>query len=112
MLQKKQRPQALPGKTYKMRTACGPLYLTVTLDPQSGQPFEVFCRFAKSGTCAAAIMDVTTRLISHSLRYGIGTEEIIKDLTGGQCQHGGNTCFTAVGAALQLFLEEYGLEGR
>lgn len=76
--------QVLTGKTYKYRTACGTLYVTVNTDEQ-GNIVEIFTNSSKNGTCKANL-NGETRLASLALRGGIKTTEVIDALKMIQCQ--------------------------
>ena len=76
--------QVLSGETYKYRTACGTLYITVNKDTE-GNIVEVFTNSSKNGTCKANL-NGETRLASLALRAGVKTEEIIDTLKSIQCQ--------------------------
>lgn len=76
--------QVLSGSTYKYKTACGALYITVNKD-SDGNIVEVFTNSSKNGTCKANL-NGETRLISLALRAGVKTEEVIDTLKSIQCQ--------------------------
>ena len=69
------------GKTYKVKTGYGNLYITVNND-EKGDPFEVFATIGKSGGFFQEQSEGICRLISLALRAGIKVEEIISDLKG------------------------------
>ncbi len=75
------RPEVLSGRTYKMKTGYGKLYVTVNND-ESGAPFEVFATIGKSGGFFQEQSEAICRLISLSLRSGVKVEEIISNLKG------------------------------
>lgn len=75
----KERPETLVGKTYKMKTGLGKLY--VTINELDGEPFEVFATIGKSGGSITAKAEVTGRLVSLALRHGVPLKEIIEQLT-------------------------------
>ena len=101
---KKLRPKALPGITYEMQTHCGKLYVTITR-VQSGEMFEVFCRFGRAGGCGAAIFDGLTKLLSYALRSGMQPAEAVKAFEGISCNQGQKTCLNAVAEAIKEFLD-------
>lgn len=105
---KKPRPQKLPGQTYEMPTACGPIYVTITRESAGNNPQELFLRFGKSGGCASAIADGMARIVSYALRSGMEPSLVIKGLRGIGCHQGSNTCMHAIAKA---FGEELGLQG-
>lgn len=76
--------QVLSGETYKYRTACGTLYITVNKDSY-GNIVEIFTNSSKNGTCKANL-NGETRLASLALRGGIKAEEVIDTLKSIQCQ--------------------------
>jgi len=77
----KDRPQVLEGKTIKVETGEGNLYVTINQD-ENGEPFELFATMGKSGGIAAAQTEAIGRLISLCFRSGIGPDHIIKLLRG------------------------------
>jgi ribonucleoside-diphosphate reductase alpha chain len=81
--QKRDRPQVLVGKTYQMRTGCGPLYITINEDTHG--LFEVFTTMGKAGGCAASQCEALGRLVSLSWRFGVDVEEVVKNLKGISC---------------------------
>ena len=80
----RKRPAQLDGVTTRIRTGHGNTYVTVNND-ENGLPFEVFASAGKSGGCDAALMEAVNRLISLSLRYGIPTGDIYKQISGITC---------------------------
>lgn len=81
---KRERPKALKGFTYQMKTGCGPLYVTVNED-QDGMPFELFTTMGKAGGCAASQSEAIGRMVSLAWRSGVKPQEIIKQLQGISC---------------------------
>ena len=77
----KKRPEVLVGKTYKIKTGYGNLYVTVNND-EHGVPFEVFAVIGKSGGFFQEQSEGICRLISVALRSGVKLEEIIDNLKG------------------------------
>jgi ribonucleoside-diphosphate reductase alpha chain len=75
----KERPETLVGKTYRVKTGLGKLY--VTINEIDGEPFEVFATIGKSGGSITAKAEVTGRLVSLALRHGVPLKEIIEQLT-------------------------------
>jgi hypothetical protein len=113
MIQKKERPVSLTGKTYKIPSGHGTLYVTVNWD-QNGEMFEVFGNLGKGGSCQRAEMEEIARLCSLALRSGISVDELIDQLRGIQCSeqiwHDGRRV-TSVGDALARVLEWARAEG-
>ncbi len=92
------RPQVMNGKTYKVKTGYGNLYITVNND-ETGAPFEVFATIGKSGGFFQEQTEGICRLISLALRAGVKVEEIIGDIKG---IRGPMPTFTDKGTILSL----------
>lgn len=106
----RQRPEVTHGSTYRIKTGCGNLYVTINNDDQG--ICEVFATIGKSGGCAETQSDAVARLISLALRAGIETKSIIKQIRGLRCpapnwsQHGPVfSCPDAIAQAIELHLE-------
>lgn len=80
-LEPRKRPLVMEGKTYRVKTGYGKLYVTVN-DDEDGIPFEVFATIGKSGGFFQEQSEGICRLISLSLRTGIKVEEVIDNLKG------------------------------
>ena len=78
---KRQRPAVLRGRTLKMNSPLGDLYVTINED-ESGHPFEVFCTLGKAGGAATADAEAVGRLISLALRSGIPVSAVKEQLRG------------------------------
>ena len=74
----------LIGETYKHKTACGTLYITINKD-EDGNIVEIFTNSSKNGTCKANL-NGETRMASLALRAGVKVEEVIDQLKGIHCQ--------------------------
>ena len=94
----RKRPDVMVGKTYRMNTGYGKLYITVNND-EKGIPFEVFATIGKSGGFFQEHGEAICRLISLSLRSGVKVEEVVKDLKG---IRGPMPIFTERGTVLSL----------
>lgn len=81
---KRTRPQMLRGRTSKMNSPLGDLYVTINED-DAGRPFEVFCTLGKAGGAAMADSEAIGRLASLSLRSGIPITAIRDQLRGISC---------------------------
>ncbi|MCX7643352.1 MAG: ribonucleoside-diphosphate reductase, adenosylcobalamin-dependent, partial [Armatimonadetes bacterium] len=109
-LMPKPRPMVMVGKTYKLRTEMGNVYVTVNADEEG--PQEVFVRLGKSGSSAMAFTEAIGRLISLALRAGVSPNAIVDQLSGIKSssatrQENGTIVFSvpdAVAKALEMFL--------
>ena len=109
---KRDRPQALVGRTYQMTTGCGPLYVTIN-DDEKGLTFELFNTIGKAGGCAASQSEAIGRLVSLAWRSGQQPEPIIKQLIGISCHKpsgfGENrvtSCADAIAQAIRHHIEK------
>ncbi|MCL2334723.1 MAG: vitamin B12-dependent ribonucleotide reductase [Endomicrobia bacterium] len=105
------RPKKTFGYTYLMHTGCGKMYVTVNEDEKGA--CEIFTQLGKSGGCTASQAEAVARLISLSLRSGIGEQDIINQLKGIRCPsptlaEGGAilSCADAVAKALEAYTKE------
>jgi ribonucleoside-diphosphate reductase alpha chain len=104
----KRRPDILTGKTVKMLTGCGLMYITLNED-ENGNLFEIFSHLGKAGGCASSQSQAIGRLASLCLRTGVNPDEIVKQLIGISCHlrsgFGENavySCSDAVAKAIAL----------
>lgn len=74
------RPETLQGKTFKVRTNGGKMFLTINSIDQ--KPFEIFVRVGKAGDDVMCLCEAIGRMVSLALRYGLPKEEIIEELRG------------------------------
>ena len=77
----RQRPNELRGRTRKIESPLGSMYVTINEDEQ-GRPFEMFVALGKAGGPAMADAEAVGRLISLALRSGISLREVHKQLRG------------------------------
>jgi ribonucleoside-diphosphate reductase alpha chain len=110
--QKRQRPAMLRGRTMKMNSPLGDIYVTINED-DFGRPFEVFCTLGKAGGAAFADAEAIGRLMSLALRSGVPITSIRDQLRGISSDRavgvGPNKVLSApdaIGQAIERYLEE------
>jgi ribonucleoside-diphosphate reductase alpha chain len=110
--QKRQRPDVLKGRTLKMNSPLGDIYVTINEDA-AGRPFEVFCTLGKAGGAAFADAEAIGRLMSLALRSGVPITSIRDQLRGISSDRavglGPNKVLSApdaIGQAIEKYLEE------
>lgn len=110
---KKSRPRQLAGKTHKVKTGCGSLFVTINEDDDG--LFEVFVRYGKGGGCASTLGESIGRLVSLAFRLGGSPDELVKQLSGITCHQqlpaiGDEpavlSCVDALGAVLREHVKE------
>jgi len=109
---KRQRPAMLRGRTLKMNSPLGDIYVTINED-HFGRPFEVFCTLGKAGGAAFADAEAIGRLMSLGLRSGVPITAIRDQLRGISSDRavgvGPNKVLSApdaIGQAIERYLEE------
>jgi ribonucleoside-diphosphate reductase alpha chain len=110
--QKRQRPSMLKGRTLKMNSPLGDIYVTINED-DAGRPFEVFCTLGKAGGSAFAHAEAMGRLMSLALRSGVPITSLRDQLRGISSDRavgvGPNKVLSApdaIGQAIERYLEE------
>jgi ribonucleoside-diphosphate reductase alpha chain len=109
------RPEVVTGRTVRMETGCGNLY--VTTNETADGAFELFAQIGKAGGCAASQTEAIGRLVSLSLRSGVDPGAIARQLQGVRCPypswnkgHKVLSCADGIGQALARSLEDRGAE--
>jgi len=121
----RKRPEETEGRTKRVNTGCGYMYVTVNSDDYG--ICEVFSHLGKSGGCASAQLEATCRLISLALRSGVDVASVVRQLRGIRCpsiawEEGKSilSCADAIASVLEKHTtgyagkpkaEDYGLSG-
>ena len=74
------RPDVITGRTQKLLTGYGALYVTINEDERG--LFEVFAQTGRGGGYTASFTEGIARLVSLCLRSGVPVDEIIDQLEG------------------------------
>ena len=108
-MDKHKRPKITTGKTHKVTTGCGSIYITPNYD--GGKLVEIFAWLGKAGGCAHCQLEAITRSISLGLKYGIPAEDYERQLRGIRClgvaQDGGQTILSCPDAIAGVLREEF-----
>lgn len=105
------RGYKLPGQTYKIKTGCGNLYITI--NEHKGLPFEVFATMGKAGGCADSQIETIGRLISLGLRNKLEMKELVRQMSGICCHSAISvgeekvlSCADAIAKVFKRYLDE------
>ena len=75
-------PDMMPSIKLKQRTPFGHMHANITVDPNSGRPYEVFAQVGKGGDIAHADLEAICRLASISLRSNTSPWKVVDQLEG------------------------------
>ena len=107
----RKRPLYTQGVTFKIKTGCGKLYVTINGDEQG--LCEVFATLGKAGGCPSSHLQALARQISLSLRSYTDVRSIIKNLRGICCPNPVRikeglvlSCADAFGNVIETYLKE------
>ena len=109
-IEKKERPVIVSGRTIRVRSGCGNLYISINED-EKGQPIECIAVLSKSGSCARCHIESSTRAISLGLKYSVPLSEFYLELRGIRCpspvagEDGALSCADAIARAIQNYLK-------
>ena len=111
------RKQKLSGATYRTKTGCGNLYITINED--GGIPIEVFATMGKTGGCADSQIKTIGRLISLGLRNKVEMKDFVRQMAGVCCHsaittegHEVLSCADAIAKILKKYIDEKIEEGK
>lgn len=101
------------GRTLKMRTGCGNLYVTINKYEKAGK-YEILVVMEKSGGCTASNLEAVGRLSSLAIGDGSNLEKVIEELKGIRCPsplltRGGMvySCADAIAKALEMYYSRH-----
>ena len=97
------RPQKVKSITTEIKTACGPIYVTIGF-LHDLMPFELFIRFGKAGGCGSAMADGIARLYSYALRSGMPLKRAIRAFEGQMCHRSTtDNCLNQIAEVLKTY---------
>lgn len=94
------RPHALEGETTRHEVSCTDDMFVISNRDSNGNLVEVLGRISHAGSCAAAIIDALTKVITLALTAGVPEHAFFKALTGIGC-NSGESCVSALGELLR-----------
>lgn len=75
-------PDIMPSLKLKQKTPFGQMHANLTVDPNSGKPYEIFAQVGKGGDIAHADLEAICRLASVSLRSNTSPWSVVEQLEG------------------------------
>lgn len=75
------RPATLIGRSQRISTGYGKLYVTINNDT-NGNPFEIITNIGNSGGFTNGFTEAVARLATLSLRAGVPAEEVFEQMQG------------------------------
>ncbi|MHA1833242.1 MAG: LAGLIDADG family homing endonuclease [Candidatus Baldrarchaeia archaeon] len=112
-VKKQERPDVVPGKTIRVPTSLGTMYINVGIIDD--RPFETFVHLSSGGTNAAADAEGLGKMVSLALRTKTSVYDIVKQLkgigAGAAVFHKGRT-ITSIPDAIAYALEKYFLDSK
>lgn len=109
------RPEVLNGRTHRVNSPIGGMYVTVNRHPETNKPYEVFVTVGKAGGTTPSFSEAIGRLLSLLLREGIEVGEIHRQLRGISSDRAfgfGNGKIASGPDAVAMVLEKYMDEGQ
>jgi len=97
------RPDHLEGKTVRVRTEDGNMYVTINHDEYG--PFETFITLGETDNRTVVLTDAVARMISLNLRSGVSPEEVMKHLRKIRALDGSGHRFQAIPIAIADVIE-------
>lgn len=108
----KDRPDQLNGRTFRVHTGHGYLYVIMG-ENTDGKLKEVICQIGKSGQSVLAKAELTGRMITLALEYDVPISEIIhqlKNISGENPIMHGNRLIKSIPDAVSYVLEKFYME--
>ena len=104
------RPNVLKGPTYKVKTGCGTIFITI--NEYENKPYEIFVTKGRSGGCKSSQTEAIGRLASLALKTGASIESVRDQLKDIKCNNGlwngniyVNSCADAVAYSIDKYLQ-------
>ncbi len=105
------RPHSYPGKTMSVKTGCGTIFVTISVD-DTGYPIETFAR--GKGGCMSVSLEALGKTASIFLRVGGDAQDLVDQYQHMICPSVGwdngirvSSCAAALGIALKEVLDKY-----